>query len=378
MKQYLKHPSFIYGLRVVVSLLFIVSAVFKLYTISGGQFFPAIESFEKMIVDQGITNWCYAPIVARMVIVAELFLGFALLQNHYFKKFILPSTVLMLIGFCIHLSYQLLTSTGAENCGCMGQVIKMTSGESLIKNIITLFILAWIYVNTKAKSDSLHRYPAALLIACAAYVWILFPIYCNDCSTSTPALLPISTIDTTTHHSISDTTTKSILTKRLHITKKDGVKVNPNKITSTNSSAIVETPKPKVNRVTSIFAPYTNYSNNIKINPDAGKKIICLFNVECDHCMETSGKLFASLSKEEKQEVYILFWGAEGMQKSFFETSKSNFPYQFVEAGKFFRLLGDASSPPRVVVLEEGNIVGDFTSDNFSIEAVKKAFHKYD
>lgn len=377
MKQYLKHPSFIYGLRVVVSLLFIVSAVFKLYTISGGQFFPAIESFEKMIVDQGITNWCYAPIVARMVIVAELFLGFALLQNHYFKKFILPSVALMLIGFCIHLSYQLLTSTGAENCGCMGQVIKMTSGESLIKNILTLIVLAWIYVNSKVKTDSLHRYPAALLVACAAYVWIMFPIYCNDCSASTPALLPLTTEENIPSTVPMDSAVNVTPTNKT-VAKKDTTKKNSGKINPSTTQTVVETPKPKVTRVTSIFAPYTNYSNNLKINPDEGKKIICLFNVECDHCMETSGKLFSSLSKEEKQEVYILFWGAEGMQKSFFEISKSNFPYQFVDAGKFFRLLGDASSPPRVVVLEEGNIVGDFTSDNFSIEAVKKAFHKYD
>jgi hypothetical protein len=374
MKQYLKHPSFIYGLRVVVSILFILSAVFKLYTISGGSFFPAIESFEKMIVDQHITNWCYAPIIARMVIVAELFLGIAFLQNHYFKKFILPSMALMLIGFCIHLSYQLLTSTGAENCGCMGQVIKMTSGESLIKNILTLFALVWIYLNSKMKTDSLHRYPAAILMACTAYVWILFPIYCNDCSASTPALLPLTTVDSVTTQVPMDSV-GNISPKNTSVLKKDTSK---KPIVKTNSQVVVETPKLKVNRVTSIFAPYTNYSNNIKINPDEGKKIICLFNVECDHCMETSGKMFASLSKEEKQEVYILFWGAEGMQKSFFETSKSNFPYQFVDAGKFFRLLGDASSPPRVVVLEEGNIVGDFTSENFSIESVKKAFHKYD
>jgi hypothetical protein len=376
MKHYLKHPYFIYGLRVLVSVLFIVSAIFKLYTISGGQWIPAIESFEKLMVDQHIVNWCYAPIVSRMVIIAELFLGIAFLQNHYFKKFILPAMALMLIAFCIHLSYQLLTATGAENCGCMGQVIKMTSGESLLKNILTLVALVWIYLNSTIKTNSLHRYPTALLLLCSAYVWLLFPITCCEESVAGPTLLPIAT----TTDSLAQT--NPIIENRDSITPLN----KKTKIESQQKPTIkegtpqtkVEPPKPKLNRVTSIFAPYTQYSNNIKINPDAGKKIICLFNVECDHCMETSNKLAASLSKEEKQEVYILFWGAEGMQKTFFESSKSNFPYQFVDAGKFFRLLGDAPSPPRVVVLEEGNIVGDFTSDNFSIESVKKAFHQYD
>ena len=94
-----KNQTLLWILRVIVSVLFIFSAITKLI--------PSIAAFEHQLVVQEITNICFAPILARCVIAAEFFLGIAFLQNHYLKKFILPATALMLVGFCIHLSYKI-------------------------------------------------------------------------------------------------------------------------------------------------------------------------------------------------------------------------------------------------------------------------------
>jgi hypothetical protein len=358
--------------RIAVSLLFIVSAIFKIYTISGGQLIVAIPSFEKQLVDQGIVDWCLAPVFARAIIAVELFLGIALLQNHYFKKFILPATIFMLIGFCIHLTMQISTTGNSGNCGCMGQVIPMTPAQALFKNIITLGLLGYIYLNTSHKKDSKHRYPSLLLLTSLFVLFYFFPWDC--CCTSsnvTPITFPTIT-DTLTNnkdtipHDSGNKPAKIKITSEVDIKKPIAEPVVVKPITPT---------KPTLKPSSSVFANYTQYNTGI-INPDKGNKIICLFNVDCDHCMETAKQLGIA-NKKQKMEILVLFWGSPDLTANFFKVSGAEFPYQFIETGKFFRLLDTAPSPPRVVVLNNGNIIGDYNSDNFKIEQLVEQYNKY-
>lgn len=361
--------------RILVALLFVVSAIFKIYTISGGQLIVAIPSFEKQLVDQGIVDWCLAPVLARAIIAGELFLGFALLQNHFLKKFILPATILMLLGFCIHLVMQISTSGNSGNCGCMGQVIPMTPGQALFKNILTLGLLGFIFINTEYKKDSKHRYPLFMLLSSLLFLFYFFPW---DCCCAT------TTVSTTLMPTINDTmieTKDSIIT--LDTAKTTVVKTEPIKpskkepqITPVTDPVKPVTPtKPKLNPTTSVFANYTNYNTGV-ISPDKGNKIVCLFNVECDHCMETAKQL-GMAAKKQKMDILILFWGSADQTSNFFKVAGAEFPYQFIEAGKFFRLLDTAPSPPRVVVLNNGNMIGDYNSDNFKIDQLVEQYNKY-
>jgi len=357
----------IWILRFVVSVLFIFSAYAKLH--------PSVYAFEHLLVVQNITNECFAPILARCIIAVEFFLGIAFLQNHYFKKFILPATALMLIAFCIHLSYQIITLGNAGNCGCMGDTIPMTPLQALIKNGVTLIILGYIFGNIDPKKTNKHRYPLAILLICFAAVFWFYKPECG-CDTSaattvipaTTVISPIIPIDTNTH--VKQTATEI---KAASKTKKNDPKTPETKV----SVPIVEQiAVPAIQRKTSVFAPYTTFNDGITANLDAGKNIVCLFNVDCDHCMNTAKELCEMNKQSHLPPVYILFWGDEAQGPAFFRYAGCAFPHAFIDAGKFFRLLDKAPSPPRVVVLNEGNIMGDFTSDTFTKAALLEATKK--
>lgn len=362
-----KNQGIIWILRFVVAILFIFSAYTKLIP---------IEAFEKQLVDQGITNWCFAPILARFIISIEFFLGFAFLQNHYFKKFILPATALMLIGFCIHLIYQIATEGNSGNCGCMGQVIPMTPLQALIKNVITLGMMVYIFIHFINTKIHQHRYPTFILLLSFLLIFWLYKPECgcdagNTVATpETNVMEPIIKIDTVyIEKPVTDTKLKKAIDPKKVDVKKP-VEASPIK------EVPVEIQKPSMPKTTSIFAPYKSFSTGITTNLDAGKNIVCLFNVDCDHCMQTAKDLVEWNKANKLPPVYILFWGEESQKEAFFKFAGGTFPYAFIDAGKFFRLLDKAPSPPRIVVLNEGNIVGDFTSETFKKEALTNAINK--
>ncbi len=102
-------------LRVLLCGLFVFSAITKMLPLT---------PFEKQLVDLGFADWHTAPYYARLIIGIELGLGIALIQNHFFKRIVLPLTALLLVAFCIHLSYQIAIGQGG-NCGCFGQFIEI-------------------------------------------------------------------------------------------------------------------------------------------------------------------------------------------------------------------------------------------------------------
>ncbi|MFM9006430.1 MAG: MauE/DoxX family redox-associated membrane protein, partial [Flavobacteriales bacterium] len=130
MKKYLPISA-----RIVVSMLFLVSAVSKM--------FP-IWMFEKQLVDLGVCSWCDAPYFSRLLIALEGAIGIAILQRHFLKRFVIPVTAFLLVAFCVHLSIEMVKHGAMNgNCGCFGQLIPMTPLEAFIKNVLTLGLLVY-------------------------------------------------------------------------------------------------------------------------------------------------------------------------------------------------------------------------------------------
>ncbi|MDZ4758464.1 MAG: DoxX family protein [Bacteroidota bacterium] len=348
-------PIVHWSLRILVATLFIFSAITKL--------FP-IEAFEKQLVDLGFVNWCNAPILARSIISFELFLGLAFLQNHFFKKFIIPTTAGMLLVFIIHLSWQIAIAGNSGNCGCMGQMIPMTPLEAIIKNIITLILIVILYIKTPAKNDSKHRYPFIIMIVAAAPIFLSYPAHCCcDVNLLTPTAIQLEDEKPT------DSTNKDV--KEI---KHDTL------VKKFKEDTIIKHDEPKLKRVASDFSEFTMFSGK-KVNINSGKKIVCVFNTSCDHCMGIAKKMTAIASKTNMPPIYILFWSeldakGEDLNKevaAFFKFSGSSHPYTMIGAAEFFPKLGKHSSPPRIAVLNEGNMMGDFGEENFSEAAFLKA-----
>ncbi|MAM05457.1 MAG: hypothetical protein CMD06_05815 [Flavobacteriales bacterium] len=127
--------------RLVISALFLLSAIAKLYPTP---LYGITKIFEEgQLIPMGF-NEALVPYLSRFIIGLEFFIAFAVLQKNYLKRIILPTSISLLVLFSLHLSYQIFLGD-KENCGCFGDLIPMTPTEALIKNIITILILLYIY-----------------------------------------------------------------------------------------------------------------------------------------------------------------------------------------------------------------------------------------
>jgi hypothetical protein len=368
--NYNTKQKLILSLRIIVGVLFIFSAVAKLYP---------IEAFEKQLVDLGFASWTSAPFLSRAIIGIEAFLGIAFFQRNYLRTLVIPATTLLLVVFCAHLGYTIYITGGSSgNCGCFGQLLPMTPIEALLKNFVTLGILGYLYTLTNNYETKKLLLPISLLVGTFAILFLTFPVktYVTDFKEmevlmqDSSVLYPnkevfLDTIKSETSASVNKDTTEKISKTAItneKVAKKDSVKKSiPVK------TQITYTPK------TSIYAAFKNYSDGITANVDKGTSIVALLSLECEHCMETARKI-GELNKTQKlPPVYFLFFGNQGQVDPFFEVAKYRFPYKIIEPQIFFPLLGDNPAPPRVSVLKEGNMVGDFNFETFSTEKLKKA-----
>lgn len=356
-----KQNIIIWILRIIISGFFILSAFSKLLPANS-----AIFLFEKQIVDLGITNWCIAPLLARAIIGFELFLGIAILQNHFLKTVIVPATFLLLLAFCIHLTIVIINTGNHGSCGCFGQLIPMTPLEAIIKNVISMIVLAYIFIKCKDPQKNLFRYPVAIFILVYLGIFIFLSPKCccanNTFAANDTVALSDSTTEDTTVTIIDTAKTKAVVKE--NNTHQDTAKVK----TSVKSS------RPKVS---SVFTKYTKFSGKT-VDVNSGKKIICLFSLECEHCQE-SNKILQELKKSAADfpEVYILAFGEEPEVDGFFSAGGGKFPFTIIPPEEFFPLLDKANNPPRIVVLDNGNIISEFI--NFEhldkkavLDAVKK------
>ena len=162
--------------RILISALFLLSAVAKLYPTP---LYGITKVFEEgQLIPMGFSS-DFAPFLSRLIIGFEFFIAFAILQSHYIKKLVIPSTILLLSVFCIDLAIDIFGGID-ENCGCFGQLIPMTPMEAFIKNIFTILLLIFIYRNVtdKEKSSFLLLFNGYLIIS--VLMFSLLPIATNS------------------------------------------------------------------------------------------------------------------------------------------------------------------------------------------------------
>ena len=164
--------------RLLISGLFLLSAIAKLYPTP---LYGITKVFEEgQLIPMGFSE-DFAPFLSRLIIAFEFFIAFAILQTHYVKKLIIPSTILLLIIFNVDLALDIFVGND-ENCGCFGQLIPMTPTEAFIKNIFTILLLIFIYrnVNDKKESSFLLLLNGYLIIS--VLMFSLLPIATNSSS----------------------------------------------------------------------------------------------------------------------------------------------------------------------------------------------------
>ena len=164
--------------RLLISGLFLLSAIAKLYPTP---LYGITKVFEEgQLIPMGFSE-DFAPFLSRLIIAFEFFIAFAILQTHYIKKLIIPSTILLLIIFNVDLALDIFVGND-ENCGCFGQLIPMTPTEAFIKNIFTILLLIFIYRNVNDKKESSFLLLLNGYLIFSVLMFSLLPIATNSSS----------------------------------------------------------------------------------------------------------------------------------------------------------------------------------------------------
>lgn len=352
-------------LRIIVALLFIVSALAKLskgHLLDSPYF--AISTFEvKQLYPMGFSEG-FAPYFSRTLIGIELALGLLLLQKNYLRKFIIPVTILMLAVFIGHLSYVTFLSGGnSGNCGCFGELIPMTPIEAIIKNIVAVGLLVYLFtlLPKDAKNDNFWV-NTTVLFATILGIFMLAPIHPleSNFSVSNPA-------ETTIDSSVVDSAKVDVHAVSVPIIKDTIKKAEDKK----------EEVKTEINEPEKHKSGYTQYFSNI----DKGRKTLCFFVPGCDHC-RTAAKELTELKKTNKNfpEISIIFMNEEAdLIPDFFKEAGAEYPYKLIEVIPFWKVLGSGKDTPGVKYLWNGNEYKYYwgtTADKFDPVDYQKLINK--
>ncbi len=122
------------ALKVLLGLVFIVSAVLKLFD---------MDRFEVYIYSYHFFSLNFSFIVARLAIILELVLGVGLV-SHTLHKLYWWGSMAMLAGYTLLLIYALAVGR-TDSCHCFGDFLQLDPQRSLIKNGVLLLLLLPIF-----------------------------------------------------------------------------------------------------------------------------------------------------------------------------------------------------------------------------------------
>jgi len=291
-------------LRIIVGLVFILSGLAKLYP---------IEPFEIIFIDLGVSNFLFAPFLARFVIAFELFLGLSIVFDSWFKGVVYKLALASLGLFTAYLIFLLVTQGNAIDCGCFGSFVSLNPIESIVKNGALIALLLIIRRRH-------HTYGIT--------TWFL------------PLLFLITSF------------TATFLLNRVGLHNLQGFEVN---------------------EVVDFSGLPPLYKTQKKVDFSKGKKMVAFFTWTCPHCINASRKFVALNKKEKINNLYFVIGSKkETGLLDFIEKTKCDFPTIWMERDAFFKYSGGRL--PAIVYLEDGVIKKKWFGDLFDVEDMRTYF----
>ncbi len=148
--------------RIIVGLVFILSAYLKL---------QSIDSFEIYVYSFGIFNLSNSFLFSRFIISVEFFLGMLLVLGIYRRK-VSSISILLLSIFSFFILY-LIFSNDSEHCHCFGEALELSHPLTLLKNMILIGLLAIVY--KKQQLDKFKKY-SVLIFAILGIFSLAIPL----------------------------------------------------------------------------------------------------------------------------------------------------------------------------------------------------------
>jgi len=152
-------------LRVMIGLFFIATAVMKLFS---------LDSFEVYIYSFNVFNFVLCTVIARLVIMAELLLGFMLIAK-FFYKHAWWITQAMLLGFTLFLVYVAFFRNDA-NCHCMGDLVELNPAWSIVKNLVVMGLMFLVRKENDYQFKGRMAVGIAGAVLAFAVPFVLFPM----------------------------------------------------------------------------------------------------------------------------------------------------------------------------------------------------------
>lgn len=349
-----------YILRGILAFLFLLSATAKLYD---SPYF-AITTFEmKQLLPLGFSEGL-AVYFSRTLIGFEFALGFLLLQPHYLKKLIIPTTIGLLAIFIAQLSYEIATKGNVGNCGCFGELMPMTPIEAIIKNVVAIALLFWLLALLKHTPDAKNIWVLSTVIfACILAIYMIAPIARK--TTGETIFTPETTTD-----AINEQVTDSLPAPAL-----PDAGVQP--VTTETPADQVPVATPAANEPAQAKSGYAQFFPAA----DKGKKIVAFFAPGCEHCRDTAKQLTEMKAKDKDfPELYIVFMDEEAdLIPDFFKFAGKQYPYKVLDVGTFWKTLGNSKDTPGVFYLWNGNKIAEWNgiaNDKFVAADLLKAISK--
>jgi uncharacterized membrane protein YphA (DoxX/SURF4 family)/thiol-disulfide isomerase/thioredoxin len=327
-----------WSIRILIAGLFLVSAYGKIYPDPSA--YGTISMFEvKQLYPLGF-NTELAKIFSRSLIGIEFGLGLLLLFPFDLKKWVIPSVVLMLGVFVVHLSIQMAVSGNKGNCGCFGALLPMTPLEAILKNVLSigLLLILWKRYGTQLPEKSNIWFLTTVLSLCMLLMFIFIPTYKAATVVQTPT-------SATEHSTVTNTATD--------VSQTQDPKALKTPVTVADTASKVKKPKdlgPKPKK-----SGYEKYFANI----NDGKKLLCFFAPSCDHCRATAKQLVAMKNSiPDFPELQILFMDEAAEEiPDFFKFAGAQFNFKTLDIIEFWGVLGGNRDVPGVAYLWNGNVV---------------------
>jgi len=304
----------IWVIRIIISLLFLVSAYAKVYHEPSAYF--SITTFEaKQLVPLGFSSEI-SSYLSRILIALEFAIGVLILLPFYLKRIVIPLTIFVLAAFCVHLALQIYLTGNSGNCGCFGTLLPMTPLEAILKNLFAIGLLVILNkLLSKDKSKSIEIFYGFLI-----YLFFVIGIM---------ALVPI----------------------------KNSSNVTIDSNYQIQEDLVLEGPK----QMKSEFGQTLPFA-------DKGRLILCFFAPGCDHC-RAAVRSIDSLSKivEDFPKVEIVFMDEEVDKiPEFFEYAGSEYHYIVLDISTFYDVLTWERDTPGIFYMWNGNILKEFNGTNES------------
>jgi len=284
-------------LSALLGLVFLYSAYTKLL--------PLVETFEFTFVDLGLANWYTAPILARLVIGLEIFVGVLLISGYRLKTFTLPLAFFILVFFILYLIGSIVVNGNEGNCGCFGEHLRMTPFQAIFKNLVMIALMVpvyYLYEGWRVKYN-------ALLLSLLAGTAFILPYVFNP---------------------VDYTYTSNNLEEKV------GYKLDLDLLYTPEDSLKVEVPKVDLRK---------------------GKQVVAFLSITCSHCRVAAKKFRIIKKNNPALPVYFVLNGDKDRNYDAFisDTKATNIPSSFC-LGKTFVQLASAQLP-RIYYLDNAVVV---------------------